>query len=336
MAKTQTDERPRDYTPTEKEEHLPDYYAVLGVEMTATPTMIKKAYYGLMKRYHSDKTGVRKEIYDELASPAMINEAYDVLSDEKKRKKYDKKFYAHLTKGQRERHDRFYGVRHYRYGEPIRQAKYLLGTTAEFQKTTSARQKTEVHEIVEENSITDSIEWDNLEIELGGKYDESTGALAAERFHQGGSQALQDTPWYRLCSLAYQSYVEADYEKALTYLTQLVKKIPKNIIYMYRLGLVYEALGKLEEAEKLYKAAINTAAKRPNRQACITIRKALGDLYLRMGRMEDARKIWQGVLKMKHKSIEARDVMAAMVMREEQKKPKIVSKIRRLALPWRK
>jgi len=336
MSKTETNERPEDYAASPQEERLPDYYATLGVEMTATDAAIKKAYYGLMKRYHSDKTGVRKEEFDDLASPAMINEAYETLSDEKKRKKYDKKFYTQLTAGQRERHDRFYGVRRYRYGEPIPQAKYLLDTTVEFDRATAAKKKGEVHEFVEENSIMDGIEWDNLEIELGGKYDESTKALVAERFHEGGRGALQDTPWYRLCSRGYQAYVEADYEKALTFLTQLAKKIPKNVIYMYRLGLVYEALGKNDEAVKLYKSAINTAAKRPDRQACITIRKALGDVYIKMKRKEDALKIWQGVQKMKRKSVEARDVLVAMAMSEEQKPPKLMSKIKRLALPWRK
>jgi molecular chaperone DnaJ len=62
-----------------------DYYDVLGVPKTASASEIKKAYRKLAMKYHPD---VNKE---EGAEDKFkeINEAYEVLSDEDKKKKYD-------------------------------------------------------------------------------------------------------------------------------------------------------------------------------------------------------------------------------------------------------
>jgi len=63
-----------------------DYYKTLGVEKTATKEAIKKAYKKLAKKYHPDKTGGNKELEEKFKE---INEAYEVLSDDKKRSNYD-------------------------------------------------------------------------------------------------------------------------------------------------------------------------------------------------------------------------------------------------------
>ena len=63
-----------------------DYYDVLGVSKTATPTEIKKAYRKLAMKYHPDKNPGNKESEEKFK---QIAQAYEVLSDEEKRKKYD-------------------------------------------------------------------------------------------------------------------------------------------------------------------------------------------------------------------------------------------------------
>lgn len=60
-----------------------DYYNVLGVDKSASKDDIKKAFYKLASKYHPDKKEGDEAKFKE------INEAYQVLSDEKKRKEYD-------------------------------------------------------------------------------------------------------------------------------------------------------------------------------------------------------------------------------------------------------
>src|SRR3954454_15199444 len=64
-----------------------DYYAVLGVPRTATDKDIKTAYRKLTRKHHPDvNPGDKKSesLFKE------IGEAYSVLSDAEKRKKYDR------------------------------------------------------------------------------------------------------------------------------------------------------------------------------------------------------------------------------------------------------
>ena len=60
-----------------------DYYGVLGVNKEASKDEIKKAFYKLAHKYHPDKKDGDEAKFKE------VNEAYQVLSDEDKRSKYD-------------------------------------------------------------------------------------------------------------------------------------------------------------------------------------------------------------------------------------------------------
>lgn len=63
-----------------------DYYEVLGVDKSASDADIKKAYRSLAKKYHPDMNPGDKEAEQKFKE---VNEAYAVLSDADKRKKYD-------------------------------------------------------------------------------------------------------------------------------------------------------------------------------------------------------------------------------------------------------
>ena len=67
-----------------------DYYEVLGVDKNATPEQIKKAYRKKAIEFHPDRNPGNKEAEEKFKEAA---EAYDVLSDEKKKQLYDQ--YGH-------------------------------------------------------------------------------------------------------------------------------------------------------------------------------------------------------------------------------------------------
>src|ERR671936_129037 len=60
-----------------------DYYRTLGVSKSADDKTIKAAYRRLARKYHPDVNKGHAERFKE------INEAYTVLSDPEKRKRYD-------------------------------------------------------------------------------------------------------------------------------------------------------------------------------------------------------------------------------------------------------
>lgn len=69
-----------------------DYYEILGVSKNATPTDIKKGYRKMAIQYHPDKNQGDKAAEEKFKKAA---EAYEILSDENKKARYDQ--YGHAA-----------------------------------------------------------------------------------------------------------------------------------------------------------------------------------------------------------------------------------------------
>src|SRR6185503_2601428 len=63
-----------------------DYYQILGVARSASEGDIKKAYRKLARKHHPDFNPNNKQAEEKFK---QLQEAYEVLSDADKRKKYD-------------------------------------------------------------------------------------------------------------------------------------------------------------------------------------------------------------------------------------------------------
>lgn len=73
-----------------------DYYEILGVSKSASKDEIKKAYRKLAVKYHPDRNPDNKEAEDKFKE---ATEAYEVLSNEQKRQKYDQFGHAGMQGG---------------------------------------------------------------------------------------------------------------------------------------------------------------------------------------------------------------------------------------------
>ena len=73
-----------------------DYYKILGVPKTASESEIKRAYRKLALKYHPDQNPGNKKAENQFKN---IGEAYEVLSDSKKRKMYDQMGAARFSPG---------------------------------------------------------------------------------------------------------------------------------------------------------------------------------------------------------------------------------------------
>src|SRR5215475_12436576 len=73
-----------------------DYYEVLGVSKTASQDDIRKAHRKLVRQYHPDVNKNNKAAEEKFKE---VQEAYDVLSDEHKRKHYDQFGHAGVGEG---------------------------------------------------------------------------------------------------------------------------------------------------------------------------------------------------------------------------------------------
>src|SRR5438552_16666821 len=73
-----------------------DHYEILGVSKTASPDEIRKAHRKLVRQYHPDVNKNNKAAEEKFKE---VQEAYDVLSDEHKRRQYDQFGHAGIGAG---------------------------------------------------------------------------------------------------------------------------------------------------------------------------------------------------------------------------------------------
>ena len=85
LGKRKNTKEDKEFRNAARNDELPNYYEALGVPRDATQEEIKKKFRELAKKTHPDKT--KKDSEEEMVK---LNKAYEVLSDEDLREKYDR------------------------------------------------------------------------------------------------------------------------------------------------------------------------------------------------------------------------------------------------------
>jgi len=85
LGKRKNTEEDKEFRDAARNDELPNYYEILGLTRDATQEEIKNKFRELAKKTHPDKT--KEDSEEEMVE---LNKAYEVLSDEESREKYDK------------------------------------------------------------------------------------------------------------------------------------------------------------------------------------------------------------------------------------------------------
>ncbi|XP_039121941.1 protein CAJ1-like [Dioscorea cayenensis subsp. rotundata] len=92
----QEEEQQQEQEQEQQQQKKSNYYSVLGVHPNASPSELRSAYKKLAMKWHPDKLGRTEDpciVAEANQSFQLIHEAYQVLSDEKKRILYDSGLY---------------------------------------------------------------------------------------------------------------------------------------------------------------------------------------------------------------------------------------------------
>lgn len=201
-----------------RQEEWVDYYEVLGAELSDDEETIKKKYRDLCKIYHPD---MNPNVKDN-SKIRLINVAYDVLSDEEKRKIYDENYIARMN-GEYQEDE---------YTEEVKYTDEEMHQKFSEQEIRQAKKESFVAVVNEELEKAKIIVDAKNELLFAGYTDE----LVAEEYYE----ALRE---FVSCSNEYISSLEERYEEALSldlmevgytikeiidYLDEVVKSAPTN------------------------------------------------------------------------------------------------------------
>lgn len=299
---------------------IQSYRQVLGVGPEATQEELKAAHRQLVQQFHPDRSPDPQSQEQFL----KVQEAYEVLQDSEKIQALNQKFikeklFGQMIEGLELTFGSFFGYR--RSSIPLIDRAKRLGKEVEGEQDTELGTYDFAHSD-DSRSITDSPAYDSLELVFGGKFSgEDEGRV---RRGLGGRQVAQ-LPWILKNNQGIQKFLMSDFEGALAIYEDLNRRMPRNIVFLYRLAVCHIVMGfknqrtglfggkrpdrsHLRNAVGLLRQAISVGEARSiGKQKCLLPRKTLADLYQVMGLSRKAKEVWKKILEFQPKNEEARE-----------------------------
>lgn len=309
-------------------------YELLGVKLGAPESRIRRAYHRLATLTHPDHNPDNPRAREHFEE---IQQAYEIATNPDRMEHLNRK-YLRSIRGRKRIGGRlfdpgsFYGIRRFTHegADPEMLRKTLppaggSGAEQEGEEKIKKREKTRRKYLDEERSILDLPEWDVLEILLGGRFRDEDYRVAERKFHEKGLEGLEETPWVLRNLDGYRHFAKRDFRSAANIYRELNRRIPHNLIFIYREALSREAhawtliwqghSSVREQKEALYASlqqyekAIHLGENRPGgeQQFAISIRKSYADLLEALGYRSNARRQWRKIMETRPYSVEGKE-----------------------------
>jgi tetratricopeptide (TPR) repeat protein len=166
----------------------------------------------------------------------------------------------------------------------------------------------------------DNPAYDSIELVFGGKF----SVADEERIREGfEGPKIGQLPWVVLNNKGILEFLDGRYDDARRSYEELNRRIPNNIIFLYRLGLCHAILafqnttrsfwGKILPNPKHLKSALDSLRKailigesrEVGKQKCVTIRKTIAEILEKIGKVAESKKMWKQIKDMQPRSKEA-------------------------------
>lgn len=298
---------------------IKSYRELLGVDANSSGDDLKKAYRRMAQLYHPDKNP------DEAARAQFvkITQAYETLVDpimvEALNQKFMKdKLYNQCIEGINITFGSFFGYRIFSLGKRVPRS-LRIGD----EKAGEADRDLGTFEFEgsqEDISILDSPAYDSIELVFGGKFSIADEERVREGFE---GPRVGQLPWVLLNNRGILEFLDRRYEDSRKSYEELNRRIPNNIIFLYRLGLCHVILafqnltrsffGKAKPQPKHLKAGLDALrravaigeSREVGRQKCLMIRKTIAEVLEKMGKVAASKKMWKEIRDMQPRSKEA-------------------------------
>ena len=295
------------------------YREILGVTRSSTLKEIQKAFHDRALLYHPDRNPdprAKKQF-------ERVREAYEVLQDELRVGDINKSYRETRTRqilveGMNLHIGSFFGYRVYRpKNSPSADLKQITEKTG---KRVGPKTKSVQRDLrsQEGRSILDDPSFDSIEVVYAGKMSDRDEKLLKTTTPGRNQNTL---PWVLLNNQGLLHIIDGKIDRAYKDYLELNKRIPKNIIFLYRLALCEIVMGFEEQSGKVVlnkkskyfrdaithlRQAIRLGETRPvGKQRCLVVRKVLAELYGKLGYKIRAYFMWRDIRKKDPKSVEA-------------------------------
>jgi hypothetical protein len=283
----------------------------------ASPDEIKKAYYRMAFLYHPDRNQDPQapQVFDQ------IKKAFDILTDPARVRLVNQSHVKDqlaktVVDGLQITFGSFFGYRLFRFPGVIDRRLRLGQEKPGESDAMPGRDET----FREGQSILDHPAYDSLELVYAGRFSKEDEAQLVDSFSGQNVLAL---PWVTVNHRGIYHFLRGEWMESLRCYEQLNQRIPNNIIFMYRLGILEVILGfrdqrpnwlgirkpnrrQVRRGIRWLEHCLKIANSRPvGRQKCLVIRKTLAEIWEQLGSKRRSRKLWKEIQASEPRSLEA-------------------------------